>query len=156
MRLTGRVAGFGQLDLWRLAGKRSYERGERYVDAVSGLRGGRDGAAATVHGTEPYQVRLTWSAAGLTGECSCPFGQEGEFCKHCVAVGLVIIDADGELGEDDDETVAGVAADDDDEVGQYLASLDHAALVDLLREHAAHCDDLDRMLRLRAARAATP
>jgi len=100
---------------------------------------------ATVQGTESYRVLLTWSAAGLTGECSCPFGQEGEFCKHCVAVGLVIIDADDDRQDDDG---------DGDEVGGYLASLDHAALVELLCEHAARDEDLDRMRRLRAARDA--
>jgi uncharacterized Zn finger protein len=146
------MAGFGQLDLWRLAGKRSYERGEGYVDAVSDLRDVPGGVTATVQGTEPYQVRLAWSADGLTGECSCPFSQdEGEFCKHCVAVGLVIIDADDELAADDDEALSGMAGD-DGEVSRYLASLDHGALVDLLSERAAHDPELGRMLRLRAAR----
>jgi uncharacterized Zn finger protein len=85
---------FGQLDLWRLAGKRSFDRGERYVDAVSDLRDVGGGVVATVQGTEPYQVRLTWTEPGLIGDCSCPFGQDGEFCKHCVAVGLVVLAAD--------------------------------------------------------------
>jgi uncharacterized Zn finger protein len=168
VRLTGSVAGFGQLDLWRLAGKRSYERGEGYVDAVTGLRDVRGGVVATVHGTEPYQVRLSWSTAGLTGECSCPFGEEGEFCKHCVAVGLLVIDAaeeddefddeddDDEFAEEDEAAVPGVAGRDGGEVRRYLASLDHAALVDLLCERAAHDENLDRMLRLRAARRTAP
>ena len=93
MRLTDVMASFGQLDLWRLAGKRSFDRGERYVDRVGELGDIEDGVVATVRGTEPYQVRLTWTAAGLTGDCSCPFGQDGEFCKHCVAVGLAVIAA---------------------------------------------------------------
>jgi uncharacterized Zn finger protein len=158
MRLTRWVAGFGQLDLWRLAGKRSYERGEGYVDAVTDLRELPGGAVATVHGTEPYEVRLAWSEAGLTGECSCPFSQEGEFCKHCVAVGLLIIDADNELADSDgygDDAIDGPVGADDGAVGRYLASLDHAALVELLSERAAHDEELSRMLRLRAASAAS-
>lgn len=140
---------FGQLDLWRLAGKRSYERGEQYVDAVSDLRHLPDGAAASVHGSEPYQVRLTWSATGLTGECSCPYAQEeGEFCKHCVALGLVLIDA----AEDDPDEDADAAG--DDALRSYLASLDHAELVNLLCDQAALDDGLDRVLRLRASRDA--
>lgn len=27
----------------------------------------------------------------LAGDCSCPFGQEGNFCKHCVATGLAAL-----------------------------------------------------------------
>jgi uncharacterized Zn finger protein len=137
---------FGQLDLWRLAGKRSYERGEQYVDAVADLRHLTDGAVATVHGSEPYQVRLSWTTAGLTGDCSCPYAQEeGEFCKHCVAVGLVLIDA----AEDDADDDAGPG---DDALRAYLGSLEHAELVDLLCDQAALDDGLDRMLRLRASR----
>jgi uncharacterized Zn finger protein len=89
VRFTVLVAVLAQLGLCRLAGRRSYERGERYVGAVGDLRSRRDGGAATVHGSEPYAVRLAWLAGGLTGGCSCPFGQDGEFCKHRVAVGLV-------------------------------------------------------------------
>jgi hypothetical protein len=164
------MAVFGQLDLWRLAGKRSYERGEQYVDAVGELTDVPDGVVATVRGTELYQVRLTWAAPGLTGDCSCPWGQDGEFCKHCVAVGLAVLDA----ADDDDAagttttttTDATGAAEDgadvggaggaggDDELRRYLTSLDHAALVELLCERAAQDADLDRTLRRRAARGA--
>lgn len=28
----------------------------------------------------------------LGGECTCPYGQEGEFCKHCVAAGLAYLE----------------------------------------------------------------
>jgi uncharacterized Zn finger protein len=139
---------FGQLDLWRLAGKRSYERGEQYVDAVTDLRHLPDGATATVHGSESYQIRLSWSASGLTGDCSCPYAQEeGEFCKHCVAVGLVLIDAAEDEAEDTQD--AG-----DDALRRYLSSLQHAELVDLLCDQAALDDGLDRILRLRASRDA--
>jgi uncharacterized Zn finger protein len=111
------MAVFGQLELWRLAGKRSYERGEHYVDAVGDLYEVPDGVVAKVQGSELYEVRLSWAAPGLTGECSCPFGQEGEFCKHCVAVGLAIVDAaddyddyaDGDGDSSDDEDAAGAA-----------------------------------------------
>lgn len=49
---------------------------------------------AIVHGTDVYQVRLKFDdkrADGLRGDCSCPFGAEGNFCKHCVATGLVAL-----------------------------------------------------------------
>ena len=120
------MGGFGQLDLWRLAGKRSYERGEGYLDAVTGLRGIGDGVRATVHGTEPYRVSLSWADNQLAGSCSCPHGSAGAFCKHCVAVGLRWIDQD-------DESVAPPTT----EIRAYLESLDRQALVDLLCDHAA-------------------
>jgi uncharacterized Zn finger protein len=41
-----------------------------------------------VFGTDEYEVQLTVTERGLAGECSCPYGQDGFFCKHCVATGL--------------------------------------------------------------------
>lgn len=141
------MAGFGQLDLWRLAGPKSYERGERYVDAVVNLRGTAHGARATVHGREPYRVRLSWADGGLSGDCSCPVGQEGAFCKHCVAVGLTLVDLVEEGGD-----AAQLPLDDGDGVREYLTSLDREALVGLLCEHADRDEGLYRALALRAAR----
>jgi uncharacterized Zn finger protein len=154
------MAVFGQLDLWRLAGKRSYERGEQYVDAVGELHDVPDGVVANVQGTELYEVRLTWAAPGLAGECTCPFGEEGEFCKHCVAVGLAVIDAAEDYADDNDPdgAAAGEATADHqaagDELRRYLDSLDHAALVELLCTRAAQDADLARALRHRAAAGA--
>jgi uncharacterized Zn finger protein len=140
MRFTTAVHGFGPGDLLRLAGSRSYERGEGYLDAVVNMLPAVDGVRATVHGTEPYVVRLSWTDGRLAGECSCPFGAGGAFCKHCVAVGLVWLAEDGEPGE---------AA--PDELRAYLESLDRAALVDLLYERAMYDEELRRLLELRAA-----
>ena len=47
--------------------------------------------SATVYGSEPYEVVLSVEGHRLDGECSCPYGQEGHFCKHCVAVALVAL-----------------------------------------------------------------
>lgn len=137
------MTGFGQLDLWRLAGQRSYERGEGYVDAVADLRETTAGVRATVHGSHSYQVRLSWADGRLQGDCSCPVGREGAFCKHCVAVGLVLVD---EAEDGDGAEPAG------DGLRDYLESLGHETLVDLLCDHAAQDDALHRALTLRAAR----
>jgi uncharacterized Zn finger protein len=147
------MAGFGQLDLWRLAGQRSYERGERYVDAVVDLRDTVAGVRATVHGSDPYRVRLSWADGRLVGDCSCPVGREGAFCKHCVAVGLVLVDSAEENGADDEGGAAeGGAAPPRGDLRGYLESLEHETLVDLLCEQAAQDDALHRTLTLRAAR----
>jgi uncharacterized Zn finger protein len=44
--------------------------------------------AATVEGTEDYRVKLMMGSSGLSFSCECPYADEGNFCKHCVAVGL--------------------------------------------------------------------
>jgi Uncharacterized conserved protein len=87
-----------------MAGARSFARGVAYqrdgrvnLGAVSGER-----ATAVVRGTVPYETAL-WVADGeLAWSCSCPVGDGGDFCKHCVAVALSIGsvgDTDRELGE---------------------------------------------------------
>ncbi|WP_067136355.1 SWIM zinc finger family protein [Microtetraspora malaysiensis] len=71
-----------------MAGGKSYDRGVDYVDAVDDLQVDGGKIFATVYGTEPYEVELTVGRRGLDGACECPWGQEGNFCKHCVAAGF--------------------------------------------------------------------
>lgn len=76
--------------LRHLAEGRSFERGAAYADAgkVKNLKIVDDEASATVGGTRQYRVRL-WLEGGTPAfSCTCPVGEEGLFCKHCVAVGL--------------------------------------------------------------------
>ncbi len=106
--------------LRRLAGARSFERGEEYalVCRVERLTVAEDSATATVVGAAPYRVRLRRDRAGeLAGSCICPVGEEGAFCKHCVAVGLA---------------VAGDAGPTRDEFRAYVSSRTHAELVELV------------------------
>ncbi len=82
-------------ELRAVAGDRSFERGLGYVRAVTGLQRAGDKVLATVRGAQDYLVVLTLPGGriarpGLRGECGCPYGQEGFFCKHCVAVGLAV------------------------------------------------------------------
>lgn len=52
------------------------------------LEVGEGSVTAVVHGTDVYEVELTLGGGeGITGWCDCPYGQEGNFCKHCMAVG---------------------------------------------------------------------
>jgi hypothetical protein len=79
-------------DLLEAAGQRSYSRGLGYLDAVADLAVRGDKITASVRGTDEYIIMLTVSRGGdLTGACDCPYGQEGFFCKHCVAVGLAYL-----------------------------------------------------------------
>ena len=45
---------------------------------------------ACVYGSSAYEVCLTFGGDGLGGACTCPYGRDGFFCKHCVAVGLSV------------------------------------------------------------------
>src|SRR5437879_5725409 len=85
----------------RLADPRSFARGQAYFATGRVRRFVVDGASvtATVDGTNVYRVRLEITDTDLDGQCSCPYGQDGMFCKHCVAVALAWLDAGGELGE---------------------------------------------------------
>ena len=76
--------------LLRLAGEKSFARGEEYhkEDRVRQIQAGSDRVSARVEGGQAYRVRL-WQARGeLQWSCTCPLGREAVFCKHAVAVGL--------------------------------------------------------------------
>src|SRR4051812_38283504 len=76
--------------LHQLAGARSFERGEDYFDGgrVTSLVEHRGKLRAVVQGSEDYRVELSVRGGGLGYDCTCPIGEEGAFCKHCVATGL--------------------------------------------------------------------
>jgi hypothetical protein len=82
---------FAEADLRALAGEKSFRRGVDYLDAVGGLSVKAGRVTATVHGSEDYTVVLAAGDGSLRGECDCPQGQQGFFCKHCVAVGLAMV-----------------------------------------------------------------
>jgi len=157
--LDGRVLWFDDGDLRRLASGRSYERGTGYVDAIGELDELPDGVVATVHGGAAYRVTLLeGDDRTLAGACSCPYGQEGAFCKHCVAVGLALL-ADAPAGAPWDQprpARRARQASRKTDLRGYLSSVDPAELVDLLLELAADDPALHRRLSLRAATSGDP
>jgi len=87
---------FTEDELLQSAGPRSFERGLEYVEAVEELEFEGAEINAIVTGTYEYDVTIWRERAKLEGQCSCPWSQEGNFCKHCVAVGLAALaSADG-------------------------------------------------------------
>jgi uncharacterized Zn finger protein len=151
------VAWFDDADLRRLADWASYERGLGYVGAVAELDELPDGVVATVQGSGLYRVRLSGRDGVLAGSCTCPVGQDGAFCKHCVAVGLAWLDEaapdqpDGRL----QRSRAGRYQKKLD-LGEYLRSLDPEELVELLLAAAGDDPALHRRLSLQAATAGDP
>jgi len=80
-----------------LSGSRTFERGQDYYLAgrVRDLEvmPEDDEATAAVDGTEEYEVWIHLDPEGEPGySCDCPMGTGGDFCKHCVAVALAVID----------------------------------------------------------------
>ncbi|WP_406187440.1 SWIM zinc finger domain-containing protein [Streptomyces sp. NBC_01006] len=132
-----------------MAGARSFERGLGYLSAVSRLEIGDEVITATVDGTDTYEVELIEDEDGrLSGWCDCPFGQEGNFCKHCVAAGLTV------LGQADSvPQQRSAAASRTRLLDTWLESRTRGELLALVREQLADDRDLRRRLELRAATA---
>jgi hypothetical protein len=140
------MPGFTEADLRRLAGAASFERGLGYVGQVTDLDLSAGAVTATVSGTDDYDVILAPGAQGLRWDCSCPFAQEGAFCKHCVAVGLVV------LGPDAGEHLRATRAR-RDSVDAWLESLSREDLAAELRGLLDGDHGLRRRFELRAAAA---
>ncbi|ARF57838.1 SWIM zinc finger family protein [Streptomyces gilvosporeus] len=143
------MGGLTEANLRELAGARSFERGRGYLDAVSGVEVGDGWIGASVHGTERYEVELTLDGpGGLTGECDCPFGLEGNFCKHLVALGLTVLARPESLPRQ-----RKAARDRAQDLDGWLAALSKGELLALVREQIGEDRQLRRRLELRAASA---
>ncbi len=138
--------------LRRLAGDRSFERGEQYFaeGRVEDLAEHGQRVTATVAGTEPYTVKL-WADEGELGfSCTCPVGAEGTFCKHGVAVGLAWLDPARAGGGKSGKARPTLSMDD---VRDWLSRQQPEALADLLVRHALDDDRLRQRLLMAAARS---
>lgn len=143
------AVGFGEDELRALAGGRSFERGLGYLDAVSGLDVGDDSVTGVVQGTDVYEVELTLGGrTGVSGRCDCPYGQEGNFCKHCVAVGLVLLRQAEAIPRQRAAARARASG-----LEAWLTALSRDELLALVREQVAGDRELRRRLELRAASA---
>jgi uncharacterized Zn finger protein len=140
------VPAFTKDDLKSAAGAKSFERGLDYLRDVEDLEVAGTQITACVYGSSTYRVRLTFGDEELNGSCTCPYGREGFFCKHCVAVGLAVLETGEELPALIEATRAGREA-----LGSWLESLSKeellAELLGLLDEEP----DVRRRFEVRAA-----
>lgn len=79
----------------KLARSSVLERGRTYVNRVSGLARTEARLSARVQGGGLYAVAIWVKGDRLGYVCTCPAGEKGEFCKHCVAVALAWVDKAG-------------------------------------------------------------
>ena len=138
---------FTEDDLRNAAGPMGFERGLNYRDCVEELEIGPDEVDAIVVGSFEYDVTLSRERGVLAGRCSCPWGQEGNFCKHCVAVGLAVLAAWAAVGPG---AAPGPARPDLD---AWLGSLTEAELREELRVLIRGDRELRRRFELRVAQA---
>ncbi|MFL4490375.1 SWIM zinc finger domain-containing protein [Streptomyces sp. VTCC 41912] len=141
------MRGLTEADLKALAGARSFERGRGYVDAVSGVEVGDGWIGASVRGTERYEVELVLDGpGGLSGECDCPYGLEGNFCKHLVALGLTVLARQESLPRQ-----RKAARDRAQDLDGWLSARSKGELLALVRELLGEDRQLRHRLELRAA-----
>ncbi len=139
------------------AGSRSYRRGEDYFlgGRVSDRRAVKGRITATVSGTHPYRVMLRDEGDGVAYDCDCPVGQDGDFCKHCVAAALAWLEKRTPVGKKvngrgKNKADKGLTMKD---VRAWLSLQDKGSLVDMLVEAADYDEQLNRNLMLKAAAA---
>jgi uncharacterized Zn finger protein len=145
----------------RAADGKSYKRGEDYFlrGMVYSLLTDGDAVVAKVRGTRNYKVRL-WAEDGeVEGECSCPMGDAGVFCKHLVAAGLTHLAGGAPEMPDDGEAKTRrrrkrppkpkVTLDD---VREYLLQKDPAHLVEIIMRQVEGDDRLRESLLMAVAK----
>ncbi|UUN29675.1 SWIM zinc finger domain-containing protein [Streptomyces sp. FIT100] len=143
------MGGLTEAKLRALAGERSFERGLAYTDEVSGVEFGDGWIRASVRGTERYEVELLLGGRGMpAGMCDCPYGQEGNFCKHLVALGLTVIAQEADLPR-----LRNAARDRTRGLDAWLTGMSRDDLLALVREEMAEDRNLRKRLELRAASA---
>jgi uncharacterized Zn finger protein len=142
--------------LRRLAGNRSYDRGADYyaAGAVGSLAIDGESAVATVNGSYDYRVRLDIDGDDIDFSCTCPVGQDGEFCKHAVAVALAWRGQSStpQTGSRARRTKRDTANPTMDDLREYLRAQEKDALVELLIGRAMEDEPLRERLFLQLAR----
>jgi hypothetical protein len=85
------------------------DRGYEYFcdGAVSDLKKARDKLTATVEGTFDYFVEISFDEEQITDmDCSCPYAEDGHYCKHMAAV-LYKYEAQGDSRSEDERDTNG-------------------------------------------------
>ncbi len=113
--------------LGRMATPNSLTRGKTYA------RGGQvildlltdQQVDARVKGTSTYRVHLSTENGNQSWGCDCPAADGGQFCKHCVAVAMVMSIPGASTGDPEEAAIIG-----------FLAQLESDDLVSIITEQA--------------------
>lgn len=139
--------------LRKMAGAQSYSRGQDYYDGeqVDDLNEYEGVITARVMGTSAYKVKLWMEKETLEHSCSCPMGDAGHFCKHCVAVGLTWLDEKQETKTKSAKTTKPSVTLDD--AKEWLQQQDKKTLVEMLLKQVMEDERLRRDILLKTAKS---
>ena len=125
-----------------------FGRGEEYfdMDAVRSVKLKDGRIYATVQGSSPYRTTLWVENGEVDGECTCPLGRDGQFCKHLVATGLMWIESRADKS-------GGVRKKriDPDDIRAWLSEQTHGALVETIMQQAMTDDEFYNVLKFKVA-----
>ena len=126
------MSGWTRTKVETLADPRSFPRGLAYQrdGRVEIVKRSESTVVAVVRGSMPYDVEL-WSVGEPRWSCTCPVGEDGTFCKHCVAVALEVAEPEPAA-----KRTARRRPSKEPDLRQYVASLDRDVLVELVMEQA--------------------
>ena len=131
----------------------SFSRGKDYFadECVFELAEYGGKVVAKVSGTHDYKVKLWAKDEDELGyDCNCPYADEGNFCKHCVAVGLAWIAArKSEIKQPSSGKKRSTNLDD---IKNYLQTREKSELVEMLMQEVLDNETLRGQLLLAVAR----
>jgi len=132
-----------------LAGKVWFVRGEAYFQQgrVVELSEHNGKLSAIVTGTEDYRVRLWTESNDLAYSCSCPLGDDEQFCKHCVAAALAWLAPAKNEGDAPQRT-----RDPENDLRAFLEQQEKEGLIAMLLREAENNRSARERLQLDAAR----
>ena len=144
---TGFIALISLNTLATWAGPRAFARGRAYFQAgaVQRLAITHNRISARVEGTDLYHTELSLQDNELDFNCSCPVGDDGEFCKHAVAVGLAWL-------AESPSTRTHKVDPELDAIRTWLMASDKNSLVDLVIAQVARDEDFATRLLTTAQR----
>lgn len=143
--------------LKELTDSRSWQRGVDYhrQGNVISLLEDKDKIIGKVRGTRNYNVKLWVKDGELDGECDCPMGDAGVFCKHCIALGLTYLEgsvAPADENFSERKTKRSKPAITLEDIRRYLSQQEKDLLVEIIVEQLTKDDQLRNRLMMKTSR----
>jgi len=138
--------------LRRMAGSQSFARGEDYFadGRVKDISLDDRRLEALVVGTRKYRVKLWVEQEAVQHSCTCPMGEAGNLCKHCVAAAMAFLAESGRKPQARSKPAERNVTMQD--VRTMLLKQDHESLVGMILGWAETEDRLRERLLLVAAK----
>ncbi len=128
----------------------SFDRGQKIEsDRVTITERGETVVRATVTAPHEYEVSLQLQGTDIVAECTCTI--QHEWCRHAVATALKLIRQDGEIFDTEVREAAARDAVTQDPIDDYISSISHEELVQLVRDLRIAQPRIDLPLELGAA-----